>query len=65
MPSPQVIFDLLTFGDTIIITDNGDGTWQAEGSYENIYMIGDEIFQIDNVNATLHGDGTYTISSTP
>lgn len=65
MPSPQIIFDLLTFGDTIIITDNGDGTWQAEGSYQNIYMIGDEIFQIDNVNATLHGDGTYTISSTP
>lgn len=65
MPTPQIIFDLLTFGDTIIITDNGDGTWTAEGSYQNIYMIGDEIFQIDNVNATLHGDGTYTISSTP
>jgi hypothetical protein len=65
MPSPQLIFDLLTFGDAIIITDNGDGTWTAEGSYRNIYMIGDEVFQIDNVNATLHGDGTYTISSTP
>jgi hypothetical protein len=65
MPDPQTIFDLLSFGDTIVITDNGDGTWQAEGSYHNIYLIGDEIFQIDNVNATLHGDGTYTISSTP
>lgn len=65
MPSAQVVFDLLSFGNTIIITDNGDGTWVAEGSYKNIYMIGDEIFQIDNVNAVLHGDGTYTISSTP
>jgi len=65
IPDPQVIFDLLSFGNAIVITDNGDGTWQAEGSYKNIYMIGDEIFQIDNVNATLHGDGTYTISSTP
>lgn len=65
MPDAQTIFDLLSFGDAIIITDNGDGTWQAEGSYHNIYMIGDEIFEIDNVNATLHGDGTYTISSTP
>jgi hypothetical protein len=65
MPTAQVIFDLLSFGNAIIITDNGDGTWTAEGSYLNIYMIGDEIFQIDNINATLHGDGTYTISSTP
>ena len=65
LPDPQTIFDLLNFGDTIVITDNGDGTWKAEGSYHNIYMIGDEIFQIDNVNAVDHGDGTYTISSTP
>jgi hypothetical protein len=65
MPTPQTIFDLLNFGDTIIITDNGDGTWTAEASYLNLYMIGDEIFQIENVNATHHGDGTYTISSTP
>lgn len=65
IPNPQTIFDLLSFGDAIIITDNGDGTWKAEGSYHNIYMIGDEIFQIDNVTAVDHGDGTYTISSTP
>lgn len=65
MPDPQAIFDLLKFSGAIIITDNGNGTWTAEGSYQNIYMIGDEIFQIDNVNAVDHGDGTYTISSTP
>lgn len=65
IPSPQLVFDTLSFGDTIIITDNGDGTWQAEGSYQNIYMIGDGIFQIDNVNAVDNGDGTYHISSTP
>lgn len=65
LPDPQTIFDMLNFGDAIIITDNGDGTWTAEGSYHNIYMIGDGVFQIDNVNAVDHGDGTYTISSTP
>lgn len=65
MPEAQAIFDLLTFGDAIVITDNGDGTWTAEGSYKNIYMIGDEIFQIDNVDAVDHGDGTFTVSSTP
>jgi hypothetical protein len=65
MPDPQTIFDILSFGDAIVIIDNGDGTWEAVGSYENIYMIGDGIFQIDNVTATDHGDGTYTVSSTP
>jgi hypothetical protein len=65
LPEAQTIFDLLSFGDAIIITDNGDGTWQAEGSYHNIYMIGNDVFQIDNVNAVDHGDGTYTISTTP
>jgi hypothetical protein len=63
MPAPQQIFDILSYGDTIIITDNGDGTWSAQGSYQNIYMIGDGIFEIDNANATDHGDGTFTISS--
>lgn len=65
MPTPQFILDTLSFGDAIIITDHGDGTWSAEGSYQNIYMIGDGIFQIDNVNAVDNGDGTYYISSTP
>lgn len=65
LPDPQVILDILSFGDTIVIIDNGDGTWEAQGSYANIYMIGDGVFQIDNVNAVDHGDGTYTISSTP
>lgn len=65
LPAPQTILDTLSFGDTIVILDNGDGTWTAEGSYKNIYMIGDGIFQIDNVNAVDNLDGTYTISSTP
>lgn len=64
MPTPQVIFDLLSFGDAIIITDNGDGTWTAEGSYENVYMVAPGVFTIENANATDNGDGTFTISST-
>ena len=65
LPDPQTLFDLLHYGDAIIITDHGDGTWTAEGSYANIYMIGDGVFQIDNVNAVDNGDGTFHISSTP
>lgn len=64
MPSPQTIFDMLSFGDTIIVTDLGDGTFTIEGSYENVYMVNPGEFQVDNVDATIHGDGTFTISST-
>lgn len=64
MPSPQAIFDLLSFGDTIIVTDNGDGTFDVTGSYENVYMVGDGLFRVDNVDGQDNGDGTFTISTT-
>jgi hypothetical protein len=64
MPDPQTVFDLLSFGDAIIVIDNGDGTFDVEGSYENVYMIDDGVFRVDNVDATNHGNGTFTISST-
>lgn len=66
MPHPQVIFDLLTFGDSIIITDLGNGFWTAEGSSENVYMVNDTTFRIDNVNAVDTTPGVeYDISTTP
>ena len=64
MPSPQVIFDLLSFGDTIIVTDNGDGTFDVTGSYENVYLVGPGVFRVDNVDGQDNGDGTFTISTT-
>lgn len=65
MPEPSTLLDMLGFGDAIIITDNGDGTWSAEGSYQNISVDGATgIFTIKNVDAVDNGDGTYTISST-
>jgi hypothetical protein len=64
IPSPQAIFDLLSFGDTIVVTDNGDGTFDVVGSYENVYMIDNGIFRVDNVDGQDNGDGTFTISTT-
>lgn len=64
MPSPQTIFDLLSYGDTIIVTDNGDGTFDVTGAYENVYMLADGVFRVDNVDGQDNGDGTFTISST-
>jgi hypothetical protein len=65
LPSPQALLDILTFSGAIVILDNGDGTWSAKGAHHNIYLIGDGVFQIDNLIATYNGDGTYHISSTP
>lgn len=64
MPSPQTVFDLLNYGDTIIVTDMGDGTFTVEGSYDNVYMTAPGVFRVDNADATNHADGTFTISST-
>lgn len=64
LPDPETIIGLLTFGDAIIITDNGDGTWTAKASYEKIYMVSDGVFQIDGVDHVDHGDGTFDINST-
>ena len=64
MPSPQAVFDLLSYGDTIIVTDMGDGTFTVEGAYENVYMVSPGEFRVDNVDGTNYPDGTFVISST-
>lgn len=64
MPDPQLVFDILNYGDTIIVTDNGDGTFDVEGSYENVYLLGNGEFRIDNIDGQNNGDGTFTISTT-
>jgi hypothetical protein len=64
MPSPQTIFDILSYGDTIIVTDMGDGTFTVEGSYDNVYMVGPGEFRVDNVDGYHNSDGTFVISST-
>lgn len=68
LPSPQEVYDVLTVGDHIEIIDNGDGTWDAVGSAENVYLTGPGEFEIDNVNAVIpgaDGAGSYDVSSTP
>lgn len=65
MPSPEVLVELLSFGDAIIVTDNGNETWTVEGSYLNVYLTAPGYFQIDNITAVDTGGGTYEISSTP
>lgn len=61
------ITDLRTYIATkpkITITDNGDGSWTAEGPRELVYMLDDASFQIDEVNATYSDPDTFTVSTT-
>lgn len=64
MPAPQLVFDILNYGDTIIVTDNGDGTFDVEGSYENVYLMENGEFRLNNIDGQNNGDGTFTISTT-
>lgn len=64
LPSPQVLFDLMNFGDTIQIIDHGNGYWSAIGSHDNVHMTDSVHFQINNVPAVDLGDGEYDVSGT-
>lgn len=65
MPSPEDLMELLTFGDAIIITDNGDGTWTAEGPRSQLHLIDVDTFTIEDVETTDYGNGTFQVSTTP
>lgn len=64
MPSIQVLYEMMNFGDIVVIRDNGDGTWTAEGSYKYITVDENGEFSITNVTVEDHGDGTYDVAST-
>lgn len=64
LPSPHEVFELLSFGSGIVVTDNGDGTFNVSGSYESVYELGDGLFRVENVDGYTNDDGTFTISST-
>lgn len=64
MPTIQVLYEMMNFGDIVVIRDNGDGTWTAEGSYKYIDVAEDGTFVITNITVNDHGDGTYEIAST-
>lgn len=63
LPDPTELFEMLNFGDAIIVTNViADGTINIKGKRSNVYMTGTDTYQIDNVNATINPDGTYVIS---
>lgn len=63
MPTIEEIMDLIGQWVTLIITDNEDGTFTAEGPDEVVAMTGDEQFFIDWPSAIYLDEDTYTVST--
>jgi hypothetical protein len=65
LPTIKSLFDMMNYGDIVVIRDNADGTWEAEGSHKYIDVDPNTgRFTIRNVEAHDHGDGTYHVAST-
>jgi hypothetical protein len=63
MPSMISVINLFENASILKITDNGDGTWTAEGPEEAIRMVTPEIFEITWPSALYIDTKTYSISS--
>lgn len=63
MPEPYEVIDLFLEHAVLVITDNGDGTWTAEGPDEAIQMLDGNTFQITWPSAVYIDATEYTISS--
>lgn len=55
------VFDTIS---SLIITDNGDGTWTAEAPFDVIQMLDSTTFAITATTAAFIDEDSYTISST-
>lgn len=66
MPAPQTVYDLLSFGEGIVVTLNADDkTFNVEGSYEKVYMLNQKAFQINSDDAIDDaGNGKYILPIT-
>lgn len=62
MPEPQELYDLMNYGDVIIVTVHGDGTYTVEASSDNLEELTPTSFIMRNINGVDNGDGTYVIS---
>jgi len=65
LPTIEEIITLLEQFGSLIIVDNGDGTWTAiDAADQYITMTNSTTFEIDNVDATYSDVSTYTVSTT-
>lgn len=64
LPSQEEFLQTATTFASIVIVDNGDGTWTATGDDRWIQMLSPTEFQIDNVDATYLDSDTFEVKTT-
>lgn len=64
MPTPEELVELFIDNALLKITDNGDGTWTAEGPDSIISMLASDKFQIDWPSAVYVNGSTTTYTVT-
>lgn len=62
MPTPTELYELMFFGEGLVVTVHTDGTFTVQGSSDNLEEIDINHFVMRNINGTDNGDGTYVIS---
>lgn len=63
LPDPITVIAVFETYATLVITDNGDGTWTASGPDSVVSMTSDTTFQIDWPSAVFTSSSTYKIFS--
>jgi hypothetical protein len=64
MPSLDELNGVMGGFEGLTITDNGDGTFTADGPDGIVTSLGFGVYQISSSGATDNGDGTFTVTST-
>ena len=63
LPDIETFFDLMNYGAAMVVTSHANGTFDVEGSNDNVFMTDVSHFQLNNINSTVpNAAGQYTIS---
>lgn len=62
MPTPGELYDIMDYGDAIVVRVHPDGTYTVTASDDNLMLLSPTSFVMKNINGTDNGDGTYVIS---
>lgn len=63
LPSLEELRTFALEWELFTVVDNGDGTWSLTGPDELIEMLGPDLFQVSEINATYLDESTYTITT--
>lgn len=63
LPTISELVDIVDNGGTLILTDNGDGTFSMTAPITDLEMLDNDIWQLTNTGVTDNGDGTFTITT--